>query len=211
MSKDSYREQFREEVIPAWYSALVQKIFISLVGILSLCMVLFLKPSLTLVLSFFFYHHLFIYLLHKYALHRKVPGLNWAYIMHVQHHRFYLGEKMKPVKKNDEYMLLMPYHAVLGYLLLSLPGHLLLLLPFGSEGILSSFAVVGIYYFFYEWIHYISHLDEKSRLSKIPGMRYMQKYHLVHHHPLHKDSKHFDITFPLFDFLLSTFLSRSKN
>src|SRR5215813_15536697 len=57
--------------------------------------------------------------------------------------------------------------------------------------------VVG--YFSYEWLHFQAHHGK----SRLPLLRYLRKYHLLHHYrtPDHR----FGVTSPVFDWLFGTF------
>lgn len=209
-----YRTNFRKTVIPTWYSSKIQKIFIALVFILSMIGIFYLSYhnlfSIKWFFFAFFYHHTFIYFFHRYALHNRVKLFNWAFVMHVQHHAFYINSDMTPPQPNDAYMLLMPYHAVLGYLAYALifPILIYFIFSFHLEFIWANLTAIGIYYGVYEFIHYISHLPKESKWMKITPLNFMRKFHTAHHDPKLKDLKHFDIAFPLYDFI---FKSRIKN
>ena len=56
-------------------------------------------------------------------------------------------------------------------------------------------------YFFYEWLHFQCHHGK----SRLPVLRYLKKYHLLHHHKT--PSLRFGVTSPFFDLIFGTFQS----
>jgi sterol desaturase/sphingolipid hydroxylase (fatty acid hydroxylase superfamily) len=56
-------------------------------------------------------------------------------------------------------------------------------------------------YFFYEWLHFQCHHGK----SRLPLLRYLKKYHLLHHHKT--PNLRFGVTSPLFDLIFGTFQS----
>lgn len=61
------------------------------------------------------------------------------------------------------------------------------------------FAGLTAGYFCYEWLHFQAH----HRKPRIRVLRYLKKYHLLHHHQT--PELRFGVTSPLFDVLLGTF------
>ncbi len=209
-SLDTYRINFRKTVIPSWYQSKTQKLFIGLIFITSLIAIwLLLCFNLFAIHWFilaFLYHHTFIYFFHRYALHKKVKLFNWAFTMHVQHHTFYINSHMTPPQPNDAYMLLMPYHAVIGYLAyaLILPILIFLIFNLNNDFVWANLTAIGVYYGVYEFIHYISHQPVESKWMRFRLLNFMRKFHVIHHDPKRKDQKHFDIVFPLYDLIFKS-------
>lgn len=65
----------------------------------------------------------------------------------------------------------------------------------------ASYLFVGLIggYFAYEWLHFQAHHGRPA----IPLLRYLQKYHLLHHY--RTPDLRFGVTSPFFDFLFGTF------
>jgi len=65
----------------------------------------------------------------------------------------------------------------------------------------ATFLFIGLVagYFLYEWLHLQAHHGK----SRLPLLRYLKKYHLLHHH--RTPDLRFGVTSPLFDFLFGTF------
>jgi sterol desaturase/sphingolipid hydroxylase (fatty acid hydroxylase superfamily) len=54
-------------------------------------------------------------------------------------------------------------------------------------------------YFFYEWLHFQCHHGN----SRLRVLRYLRKYHLLHHYKT--PELRFGVTSPLFDLIFGTF------
>lgn len=130
------------------------------------------------------------YALHRFAFHydaRSEFGRKFVYAAHLSHH--------ENPRRSD---------GVFSSLVISAPvATVYLLLAWLATGSWRAAAylftglVVG--YFYYEWLHFRSH-HQRARLRLF---RYLQKYHLLHHHQT--PERRFGVTSPLFDILFGTF------
>lgn len=123
---DRYRKNFRKKVIPRYYSGKFHVVFFS---IIELSVILIIGPkcewkidSLLVVLMTLGYASTFTYFLHRFLLHRKLPGFGWAFKMHHWHHTFYQSHSMEYDHLDDVYMLLMPPWIQIFYFVIYLPG-----------------------------------------------------------------------------------------
>jgi len=67
-----------------------------------------------------------------------------------------------------------------------------------------------IYYFLYEWMHFIQHLPDSMKIIQIPILCKLRQFHSIHHNLLLMDKYNFNITFPLWDFIMGTFYSKNS-
>ena len=65
----------------------------------------------------------------------------------------------------------------------------------------ASYLFIGLVagYFCYEWLHFQAHHGR----SRLPLLRYLKKYHLLHHY--RTPDRRFGVTSPVFDLLFGTF------
>ena len=137
----------------------------------------------------------------EYGLHRLVfhfeaqseKGRQRVYAMHLSHHA-------DPKDMDD----------LFASLSLSLPLALLYcLLAWAVTGSWQAmvYLFIGLTagYFCYEFMHYQAH----HRSSRLRVLRYLKKYHLLHHHQ--SSALHFGVTSPVFDYLFGTFRSTHQN
>lgn len=205
-----YREKFRKEVVPSYYSA-KWHIFFLVIMVLT-----FFIATLQQIQSFhwmgvlifgatIFYSNLHVYLIHRFTLHRRVWGLHWAHDMHIIHHQLYVDEKIEFEEWNDLYMLLMPPKILLMYYFVYCPlvlSIVYLILPLH----LFWYSALGfsLWFGYYELIHFIEHMPRKHWIMKFPYFRFLRRFHEVHHSQKLKNIRHFDIAIPMFDYLFKT-------
>ena len=130
------------------------------------------------------------YGLHRFAFHydaRSELGRKFVYAMHLSHH--------EDPRKID---------GVFSGLLISAPVatvYLLLARIATGSWLAASYLFTGLVagYFYYQWLHFRSH----HRRTRLRLFRYLQKYHLLHHHQT--PELRFGVTSPLFDIVFGTF------
>jgi hypothetical protein len=205
----AYREKFRKEVLPGYYSGKVHLWFLIIITpILFLTPLFFVKFSWTGVILFvasIWYCNFLVYLLHRYILHRKVKGLKWTADMHMHHHLLYTEDKMQYEHIDDIYMLLMPPSIWAYYHFIHVPVNFLIASYFVSTNEL--LYIISAFYLwqgYYELSHYIEHLPDDHWTMKIPYCKWIQEHHKIHHRLNLMNSKHFDIGIPINDPLLGT-------
>ena len=133
----------------------------------------------------------------EYGLHRLVfhfdaqseKGRKFVYGMHLSHHS-------DPKSMDD----------LFASLRLSLPlaiSYCLLAWALTRSWQATVYLFIGLTagYFSYEFLHYQAH----HRSSRLGVLRYLKKYHLLHHHK--SSALHFGVTSPVFDYLFGTFQS----
>jgi sterol desaturase/sphingolipid hydroxylase (fatty acid hydroxylase superfamily) len=130
------------------------------------------------------------YGLHRFAFHydaRSELGRKFVYAAHLAHHD-------NPRAIDGIYSgLLISTPVATAYLLLAR----LITGSWGAASYLFTGLVIG--YFYYQWLHFRSH----HRRAKRRVFRYLQKYHLLHHHQT--PELRFGVTSPLFDIVFGTF------
>lgn len=130
------------------------------------------------------------YGLHRFAFHydaRSVFGKEFVYALHLSHH--------ENPRATD---------GIFSSLIVSTPvatAYLLLAWIATGSWRAASYLFTGLVvgYFYYEWLHFWSH----HRRARLRAFRYLQKYHLLHHHQT--PELRFGVTSPLFDIVFGTF------
>ncbi len=126
------------------------------------------------------------YVLHRFAFHfETIP--NFVNASHLAHHE-------NPKAMSD----------LFASLKLSVPiaaAYWLLAWEFLGMWLAASYLFMGLVagYFCYEWLHYQAHHGR----SRLPLLRYLRKYHLLHHY--RTPDRRFGVTSPVFDLLFGTF------
>ena len=130
------------------------------------------------------------YVLHRFVFHfdaRSIIARKFVYAAHLSHH--------ENPKTTDH---------LLASLQISLPiATAYWLLAWAALGTwrAASYLFTGLVvgYFFYEWLHFQAHHCR----SRLPLLRYLKKYHLLHHY--RTPNLRFGVTSPVFDFLFGTY------
>ncbi|HUE83406.1 MAG TPA: sterol desaturase family protein [Pyrinomonadaceae bacterium] len=154
------------------------------------------RPSVTkiiiLLVSGFLSWGLIEYGLHRFVFHysaKSAVGRKFIYAAHLSHHD-------NPKSKDD----------LFASLRLSVPiAAAYWLLAWGILGTWqpAAYLFIGLVagYFSYEWLHLQAHHGK----SRLPVLRYLKKYHLLHHY--RTPGLRFGVTSPVFDLTFGTFRS----
>lgn len=147
----------------------------------------------------------FVWALHKHVLHRPVPGLRHAYVIHtLQHHRFFTYEHNEPGGVRDFHIMLFPWTFGPGLAAVSLAlGHYVVSGISENVGMLFSTMAVA-YYGLYELVHFASHVPEGAAVLRLPFLRSLREHHRLHHDPRLMGQYNFNVVLPIFDWLLGT-------
>ena len=136
------------------------------------------------------------YGLHRLVFHfeaRSEKGRSFVYAMHLSHHA-------NPKTMDDLFTgLRLSLPIALCYCLLAWA------LMRSWQAMVYLFLGLMIGYFSYEFLHFQAH----HRAPRLRVLRYLKKYHLLHHHKT--PTLRFGVTSPVFDYLFGTFQSPHQN
>lgn len=206
-----FREHYRRVNIPRFYSGPLHLAFTASVlgGTIAwhLAHVSGLNPWEFLVLPVtLLFGNAVEYLVHRFPLHRVYPGLKSGYEIHsLEHHRFYTYDAMFFEKTKDFMMVLFPPWApILVAVFCSLAG-ILLVGPLLSPNAGRFFAAMGTgCLLLYEALHGLAHFDDRSWAGRMPLVQAIRRHHRIHHDLQMMSRYNFNITFPIFDWILGT-------
>ena len=210
-----YSQAIRRELvsrIPRWYVPWVHLTGPSLVGLAlvaaalarvqnpRLWELLFLVPILVL-------SNASEWALHRGVLHRRVRGLEFAFVRHTpQHHGAFDGASLAIREPKELKLVLLPAFGVFGMFLGAIPPGLALgALVSPNLGALWIAATVG-YVLLYEWLHLSYHLREDGPVGRLGVVRALRRHHAVHHMPEYMQKWNFNVTVPLWDWVRGTLL-----
>tara|TARA_X000000950_G_C13745602_1_gene590401 strand:+ start:70 stop:753 length:684 start_codon:yes stop_codon:yes gene_type:complete len=213
-SVETFRENFRANNIPWWY---VPELHVGTNIVIILAVLgysfynvenLTLMESLTIPLMLIG-GNFFVWIFHKYPLHRPFKIMPMAYKIHtLAHHHFFTDEAIIYRDKKDFIILFFPIHFVL-----PVNGILFPTLGYFSikYGVLAPnvahliVAMAAVYLVLYEVFHFVSHLPEGSKILRIPIFKNAWVHHRHHHTKKLMGKYNFNIVFPLFDRLFKTY------
>ena len=206
-----YRDRYRAEEIPRRYWGAGHLAFVILFSLGGIAIAISQLANvsawawLTVPVTFL-YANLVEYLGHRFAMHRKLPGLGLIYRRHAgQHHRFFTDQHMELDSAHDFRAVLFPPLLVIFFFgLFAFPVGMVIAMS-GSANVAWLFVATALaYYLNYELLHLTYHLPRESRLARLPGLARLKRLHQRHHNPKLMARFNFNITYPIFDRLFRT-------
>jgi len=142
---------------------------------------------------------------HKRVLHRRVWPIGILFDRHTPiHHKIYQYDSMA-MRSNMEFReVLIPAAGVAAVVALSAP------IAYAVARLLTpncgwiALATAGIYVLTYELSHLSYHMPEDSFVGRWSLVRVLREHHRRHHHPALMQKWNFNVTIPIFDWLLGT-------
>ncbi|MCS6901599.1 MAG: sterol desaturase family protein [Myxococcales bacterium] len=142
---------------------------------------------------------------HKHLLHRRTWPFEVLYDRHTpEHHAVYWEEAMAVTNYRELKLVLMPALGVLGAAAAMVPMSAVFGAVFTANTGWLFLTTAACYLVSYELLHTVYHLPEDHPLGRNPVLRWLSKHHARHHDPKQMRSKNFNVTLPLFDWLLGT-------
>jgi hypothetical protein len=209
-----FRQQYRAGIATS-YNGWVHMITVLTVGIGVIIYALLQLHSASLVEWLVFPLTMLVvnfaeYCAHRGLGHKKTQYGKLFYSRHTgDHHSFFLEYAMNYEAVRDWRVVLFPVYLIFAFLFgLILPVSYVLSETF-SMNIAFIYASAGISgYLFYEMMHFSYHIPRGHRAEKIflfiPGWLALRHLHELHHKRDNMAEVNFNITLPIFDFLLGT-------
>ena len=157
--------------------------------------------------AFFIVANFVEWAVHKNPMHRPLPPRILYQNHTLVHHRAFLHDSM-PIRSTKELgLIMMPWYTMLGLYLVVSPVAIAAALWRGAGAAGIFYVSVTAYFVTYETLHALYHLPEAT-LAKVglggPVFQRRRAHHR-HHHRLERMSHvNFNVTFPLFDWLMGT-------
>jgi sterol desaturase/sphingolipid hydroxylase (fatty acid hydroxylase superfamily) len=206
---EEFRQYFRTHMVnnlPAGNYYLTTYV-ISLTIIIA-CLVDFLEVKsffeLLSVPFYFLFCNFFEYLFHRFPMHQKVKFMKAVYHHVTIHHNFYANDLYYYENPNDYYAVLIPYYVWIHVVISSCVLGLIVYAIFGYNQAILFLVTVSSYYLIYEFLHFSYHARADSWIKKIPLVKSLSRFHLVHHSTDKMAKFNFNITFPIFDTIFGT-------
>ena len=219
-SEATDREAKRREMmarVPARYSGRAHWAFINITTALGVALCLAQLERLLwwewfFVPGFFVFANAFEWWIHRGPMHHPTRGLRMLYQRHtLQHHVFYPADDMAFRDPRELFYVLFRPLALPMLLLVNLP------IPLILGGLVTAnlawlfFASVLAYYFVYEWFHFAHHLSRDSWLGRRALVGWLRQHHTRHHELALMEKGNFNVSFPLWDWLLGTMLPETES
>ncbi|GLQ30430.1 hypothetical protein GCM10007876_09080 [Litoribrevibacter albus] len=146
------------------------------------------------------------YFVHIQLGHKKKKLSAMFYKRHTgDHHTFFTEQLLVPQSHKDWRVTLFPAWLVLVTGLISVGiGHIIALFSAPEWGyVFSAGLMMG--YLAYEFFHFCDHLPDNHLLVQLPWIGHMRQLHRLHHRRELMQTKNFNLTFPLADWVMGTF------
>jgi hypothetical protein len=208
-------EQYLAEY-PRWYNPWAHLAGTTGVGIVVLVLAILnlhgIRPlELLIVPATFLFANAFEWWVHRNVLHRRFPLLKTIYEKHTpMHHGVYVTEDMEIASTREFRMILIPAVGVLSIVLFTAP------LAWGLAWLTSAnvgwlfLLTSSLYLVSYELSHLAYHLPRKSFIGRLKLIGLLRRQHARHHDPALMQEWNFNVTVPLFDWILRTNVPADK-
>jgi hypothetical protein len=213
MSQGTRSDEIRRHLvarIPHWYVPWVHLFGPSLLGIAIVTVALARVRApraweLAAVPAFLLLSNFLEWLLHKDVLHHSRFPFGFAFVRHTpQHHGAFDGSGLAIRDARELKLVLLPAFGVIAMFVGAiLPGLALAALASPNLGALWVATTVG-YVLAYEWLHLAYHLPAESIVGRLAPVRVLRRHHAAHHTPELMQRANFNVTVPLWDWLLGT-------
>ncbi len=208
---EKFRKHYQQTVVPRYYSGVVHALYtlVLLGGAMTYHALkihdLSWKESLAFPIIFLISNWI-EYMVHRYNLHRQVPGFKMLYKIHSgQHHQYFTDQAIAFESPRDFMMILFPPWASIFVVVASTALGYFVIGPIFSPNvghILGIMAAVAL--LLYEAMHCYYHLDDSNSWTRFPGLSALRRHHIVHHNLRLMTKCNFNVTFPIFDMVYRT-------
>jgi hypothetical protein len=149
--------------------------------------------------------NVFEWWIHKYIMHRPVPGFMGIYKRHtLAHHQFFTENEYTVDSSRDFRIVFFPPYALVTFITLSLvPAAILGALGLGNAGWLLLITNTALY-LNYELFHYCCHAKDDRLIRHIPFVNSIRRHHAAHHNTAIMMERNFNLTYPIADWFFGT-------
>jgi hypothetical protein len=207
--QEAFRADYRIRISP-WYSGLVHVVVIALLGIAVIWYAAsrIHQPTWAewlVVPVVFLGCNLFEWALHRFLLHRPVPGFMGIYKRHtLAHHQFFTDNEPTIDDTRDFRITFFPPYAYTTFICMSAAGAgVLSLIWSANAGWLLMCTTAGVY-LNYELFHWGCHLKDDRIVRHIPFMNTIRRHHIAHHNQAIMMGMNMNLTYPIADWLFGT-------
>ncbi|MDZ7343057.1 MAG: sterol desaturase family protein, partial [candidate division KSB1 bacterium] len=127
------------------------------------------------------------------------------------HHAYFPHDNMGFDSKKEAYLVFFPFWTI--FLVFTLASPVFFLTWYlTNSNVAGLFLIVAISYFLlYEWLHLLYHLPERSKLGRLALIRALKRHHQHHHNKALMNDYNFNITFPIWDWMMGTSYRQREN
>lgn len=142
---------------------------------------------------------------HKYVLHKRFWPFEVIYDKHTpMHHMIYVEEDMALRSVAEFRLVLIPAAGVLGIVLAAAPAALLIARFWSAAAGWLFLLTASLFMVSYEVLHLCYHAPKDSFIGRRRIIQVLRAHHAKHHDPRLMQKYNFNVTVPLFDWVMGT-------
>jgi len=143
--------------------------------------------------------------IHKHVLHRRTWPLQVLFDRHTpEHHQIYLRDDMAMRSRQEFRLVLIPAYGIIAIFVTTFPIPLALWLA-GLPNLAAIYVATSMAYVVsYEWLHLSYHLPADSMIGRRRIIGVLRRHHARHHTPELMQRWNFNVTIPLWDYVMGT-------
>jgi hypothetical protein len=142
---------------------------------------------------------------HKHVLHRRFWPFEVIYDKHTpMHHMIYVEDDMALRSKQEFRLVLIPAAGVLGIVLGAAPVAIAVAHFWSSAAGWLFLLTASLFMVSYEVLHLCYHAPKESFIGRRRFIQYLRAHHAKHHDPRYMQRYNFNVTVPLFDWIMGT-------
>lgn len=155
--------------------------------------------------------NLYEWLVHKHVLHRRTWPFEVIYDRHTpMHHMIYVEDDMAIRSVNEFRLVLIPAAGVLGIVLATAPLAILVGRLWSASAGWLFLLTASLFMVSYELLHLSYHAPADSFIGRRKLVRVLRAHHAKHHDPRLMQKWNFNVTIPLFDWIMGTIATDAK-
>src|SRR4051812_24586087 len=149
--------------------------------------------------------NIFEWALHRYVMHRPVPGFMGIYKRHtLAHHQFFTDHEPTIDSARDFRITFFPPYALTTFICMSAAGGLVLGWLWSANAGWLLVATTTAVYLNYELFHWGCHVKDDRIVRHIPFMNTIRRHHVAHHDQAIMMGTNMNLTYPVADWLFGT-------
>ena len=205
----AFRADYRERISP-WYSGFAHVTLIYAIGGATIWYAAhqIVQPSWAewaVVPAVFFLCNLFEWWIHRFIMHRPVPGFMGIYMRHtLAHHQFFTDREPAIDSSRDFRITFFPPYALVTFIAMSAVGAAVLDLLWSANAAWLLICTTAGVYLNYELFHWCCHVRDDRLVRHIPFINTIRRHHIAHHNPAIMMERNMNLTYPIAEWLFGT-------
>jgi hypothetical protein len=207
--QEAFRADYRQRVAPL-YSGPAHVVLIYAIGLAAIwyCARQIHQPVWTdwlIVPIAFLAANIFEWWIHRFVMHRPVPGFMGIYKRHtLAHHQFFTDKEWTIDSTRDYRITFFPPYALVTFITMTIAPALVVGWIWSADAAWLLMCTTAGIYLNYEFFHLCCHLKEGWFVRTMPFVNTIRRHHVAHHNPAIMMERNFNLTYPIADWLFGT-------